>query len=120
MTGKVDAMTEKVKYCDSILSSKNSVPVSVIARDYGLSAVTFNRILNALRIQYKVGGTWLLYQKYTGRGYTQSHTYYTITGTAVIYTHWTPLGRYFLYNTLLRHGIVPMVDGIGVNDSVFA
>lgn len=112
LQGEVNSLTPKAQYCDVILQCKNTVPVSIIAKDYGYSAVTFNRLLHDLRIQYKMSGTWLLYQRFAGQGYTQSRTYYTANGIAVTHTHWTQKGRMFLYNTLRCEGVLPMIERI--------
>lgn len=108
----VKTLAPKAQYCDVILQCKSTVPVSIIAKDYGYSAVAFNRLLHNLNIQYKLGKTWLLYQCFAGEGYTQSHTYYTADGIAVVHTHWTQKGRMFLYNALRREGILPMIEHI--------
>jgi Prophage antirepressor len=112
LQGEVTALTPKAQYCDVILQCKNTVPVSIIAKDYGYSAVVFNRLLHDLRIQYKMSGTWLLYQRFAGQGYTQSRTYYTADRIAVVHTHWTQKGRMFLYNTLRREGILPIIEHV--------
>lgn len=107
---KLEAAAPKARYYDLILQSGNAVQVSVIAKDYGMTAVAFNRLLHCLGIQYKIGGTWLLYQRYANEGYTKSRTYHIPSGTAVIHTHWTQNGRFFLYDTLLREGIAPLME----------
>lgn len=117
LQGEVNSLAPKAQYCDIILQCKNTVPVSIIAKDYGYSAVAFNRLLHNLRIQYKMSGIWLLYQRFAGEGYTQSRTYYTTDGIAVVHTHWTQKGRMFLYNTLRREGILPMIEHIDALDS---
>ena len=117
LQGEVNLLTPKAQYCDVILQCKNTVPVSIVAKDYGYSAVAFNRLLHDLRIQYKCGKTWLLYQHFAGQGYTQSRTYYTADGVAVIHTHWTQKGRMFLYHALHREGILPMIERIEALES---
>jgi len=112
LQGEVNSLAPKAQYCDVILQCKNTVPVSIVAKDYGYSAVAFNRLLHSLRIQYKCGKTWLLYQCFAGQGYTQFRTYYTADGIAVIHTHWTQKGRMFLYHALHREGILPMIERI--------
>lgn len=107
LSDSVTALTPKARYCEMVLQSKNIVPVGVIAKDYGMSAISFNKLLNGLRIQYKTGGTWVLYQQYTGKGYTKSYTYRVNEYTSAIHTYWTQKGRLFLYGILKKHDIFP-------------
>lgn len=101
----------KVNYCDLVLKSPNAVPISLIAKDYGLSAIAFNKLLHKLGIQYKQCGTWLLYQEYAGFGYTKSSTYLDeATGFTKMNTRWTQKGRLFLYQTLKANDILPLIE----------
>lgn len=101
----------KASYYDVILQSKSLVSISKIAKDYGLSGTKLNQLLNDWGIQYKQGGTWLLYQKYAPLGYTQSQTVeYNGGEGSRLHTKWTQKGRLFLHNLLTNHGYVPMVE----------
>ncbi|MCL2409609.1 MAG: phage antirepressor KilAC domain-containing protein [Oscillospiraceae bacterium] len=110
LTEFAEELAPKALYCDTILQSENLIPVSLIAKDYGYSAVGFNNLLHELRIQFKIGGCWLLYQEYAKKGYTQTRTYYVKKKASVIHTYWTQKGRLFLYETLKRHGIFPLIE----------
>jgi prophage antirepressor-like protein len=103
-------MAPKAIYCDLILQTKNAVPVSLIAKDYGMSAAAFNLLLNDFGVQYKVGGTWLLYQHYAGKGYTKTRTYWLSKVKSVMHTCWTQKGRLFLYDFLGDFGILPRME----------
>jgi len=106
---KINAeLAPKASYYDRILQCKNAVPVSLIAKDYGMSAAAFNRLLHDFGIQYKISGTWLLYQEYAGKGYTQTKTYHYGESAAAMHTCWTQRGRLFLYDFLLNEGIEPL------------
>ena len=68
-------LSVKANYYDRILQSKNSVPVTQIAKDYGMTAIAFNRMLHDYGIQYSIRNSWVLYAEYANLGYTQSKTY---------------------------------------------
>ena len=115
---QIAEMEPKVSYYDKVLQSKDPVKTSIIAKDYGYSAQSFNQLLKDLKVQYKQGDIWLLYQKYAGNGYTQTKTYayddkvHGCTGTSC-WTHWTQKGRLFLYDLLKANGILPTIE---IND----
>ncbi len=109
-------MEPKASYYDKVLASPDPMLISVIAKDYGKSAKWFNATLHTLGIQYKLDGTWLLYQKYAEQGYTKSYTHtYTdklgMTHTTIT-TCWTQKGRLFLYDLLRKHDILPVMERI--------
>lgn len=110
----ITEMQPKVSYVDTILQCKDTVQVTIIAQDYGKSAKAFNVLLRNMQIQRKVGTTWVVRAKYLQCGYVQSETfeYPHSDGTkgARVYTKWTQKGRLFLYETLKKHGILPLVE----------
>ena len=110
-------LSVKAKYYDRILQSKNSVPVTQIAKDYGMSAIAFNRMLHDFGIQYSIRNSWVLYAEYANLGYTQSKTYAIDEDKAVMHTCWTQAGRIFLYNFLAERGIMPMCEREGFDDT---
>lgn len=106
-----EKLAEKCGYLDRILESKNAIPVTVIAKDYGMSAQVFNDLLHFLGIQYKLkSGTWVLYQKYADCGYTKSRTYQYDEDKTAVHTYWTQSGRLFLYDHLKKYGYLPMCE----------
>lgn len=104
----------RLSYLDTILSSTDTVSITQIAADYGMSAVAMNRLLNKLGVQHKISGQWILYQKHMKNGYTKSHTSEikrSSGGTKVVMnTKWTQKGRLFLYNLLNENGYSPQMD----------
>jgi len=106
----VAELAPRARYFDIITQTHNAVAVSVIAKDYGMTAASFNKLLHGLRIQYKVGDTWLPYQPYAGQGYTRTRTYYINEEKTSVHTYWTQKGRFFLYDTLRKYGVVPLME----------
>lgn len=104
----------KADYVDMILKCQSLVLTTQIAKDYGMSARAFNKLLHELGIQYKVGDQWVLYAKYQACGYVHSTTYeYTRRGGIVgvkMRTEWTQKGRLFLYETLKKEGYLPLIE----------
>lgn len=85
----IQELQPKATYYDLVLQNKSLVAISVIAKDYGMSAKKLNKILHELKIQFKQGKTWLLYQKYAGKGYTQSKTHTIDADYSKMHTYWT-------------------------------
>ena len=110
LLGRVEQLAPKALYHDIILQCPDAVQVSIIAKDYGMGAAAFNKLLHRLKIQFRIGRTWLLYQDYQGNGYTVTNTYTKNGITTLIHTCWTQKGRFWLYELLKSHGIVPMAE----------
>lgn len=107
---QIAEMQPKASYYDLILQNKNTVPITQIAKDYGMSGRKFNELLHELGVQYKFRKTWLLYQQYAECGYTQSRTYAIDESRSVMHTYWTQKGRLFLYDLLKNEGILPVIE----------
>ena len=104
----------KVSYYDEILSSKDTITITQIAKDYGMSAISMNRLLHDLGIQFKQSGQWMLYQKYAEMGYTKSKTVPIVYSNGEhgnkINTQWTQKGRLFLYELLKKDNVLPLIE----------
>lgn len=104
----------KADYVNQILKSTSSVKTTQIAKDYGMSARAFNKLLHELGIQYRVGDQWVLYAKYQACGYVRSVTYeYRHRDGRLdvkMCTEWTQKGRLFLYETLKKEGYLPLME----------
>ena len=110
---KIEADKPKVRYYDIILQCEELLTPTQIAKDYGMSAIKFNRLLNEQHIQFRQGKKWILYQKYADLGWGQNQTseYYTDYGfncdTALRYTQ---VGRRGIYDKLKASGILPICE----------
>lgn len=110
----IEELQPKASYYDVILQCKDLISTTKIAKDYGMSARGFNKMLKDYGIQYKQGDTWVLYSKYQGYGYTQTktHNYLGSDGNTHVnvHTYWTQKERLFLYEFLKKNGILPSVE----------
>ena len=81
---------------DLLVHSNKTYTASELATECGFnSARSFNKDLEERKIQYKVNGTWKLYSKYDGKGYTETKQT-EINGITIYNTRWTGEGRKFL------------------------
>lgn len=95
----------KLEYHDKVLMSADTYTTNQIAKELGLSAITLNKKLKSLGVQYRQSGQWLLYAKYQNKGYTKTHTYtftHVTTGQpgTKMRTVWTEKGRKFIHELL--------------------
>ena len=107
---QITELQPKAEYTDIILQCKDLVTMTVIAKDYGKSAVFMNELLHKLGVQYKESGVWFLYQKYAECGYTRTKTFNVGDNNAKIHTYWTQKGRLFIYNLLKENGYLPVME----------
>ena len=104
-------MLPKAEYCDAVLKSESLIATNVIAKDYGMHAARFNKMLENMGVQYKRGGIWELKAAYQDQGYAQSATFQRDgSNNTFIWLKWTEKGRKFLYDFLKSHEIVPMSE----------
>lgn len=110
----IGELKPKADYTDRILQNKGLVTITAIAKDYGMSAKSFNKKLYELGVQFKQSKQWFLYSKYQECGYTHSdtveYTHKDGTKDVTMNTKWTQKGRLFLYNLLKENNIVPVIE----------
>ena len=122
LTQAIQTLEPKTNYCDIIPACPDTVPVTQIAKDYGMTGEAFNQLLHKHKIRYKLGGTWVLYAEYADKGYTQSKTF-TKTDKrgikrAFMHTYWTQTGRFFLYNKLKKNDVYPAIEKLQFEEEV--
>ena len=114
-TKQLKEAAPKVEYFDTVLQSDSLHCANIIAKELGMSAVSLNRKLKDLGVQYKQGDTWVLYHKHQGKGYTRTRTHhYTDSRTGeqrtAVHTYWTERGRMFIHRLARKHGFGQMAE----------
>lgn len=108
---RVNELTPKATYYDLVLQNNSLLSITKIAKDYGWSGTKMNHFLHENKVQFKQGDTWLLYQKYADKGYTQSKTNIVDGGKkTVMHTYWTQKGRLFIYELMKSKGYLPVIE----------
>lgn len=111
---ELEEATKNADYLDLILQTKDSLTITQIARDYGMSARKMNQLLKQERIQRIVNGQWVLYAKYIGKGYISSRTFDYVGKDGKPHSNmttvWTQLGRRFIYDKLKAIDVLPIIE----------
>lgn len=110
---KREADEPKCVFYDNVLQAQDLIPMTLIAKDYGMSATRMNSMLYAFGVQYRMNcGTWVLYADYQDLGYTQTVTIFPRYDyeNPILVMYWTHAGREFLYRFLKERGIVPVTE----------
>lgn len=104
----------KAEYYDSQMRNPGLMTVTEIAKDYGWSGSHMNQMLKELKVIYRQGSHWVLYQKYANKGYGQYEPYPFKDSdgkqNAKNNLKWTQKGRKFIYDLLAEHGIRPILE----------
>ena len=113
---QVHELAPKATYYDLILNCKDLIATTVIAKDYGMSARSLNKLLSEKGVQYFLTGQkiWCLKQDYADKGYMQTKTHNYLGNDGESHSkqsnYWTQKGRIFLYDFLKNLGILPIIE----------
>lgn len=114
LSDTISQMQPKISYYDRILASTQTMTVTQLAQDYGMSAKRFNSLLYNIGIQHKVNEQWILYAKYLQCGYVHSKVVEIPRRDGTVFvknnTEWTQKGRLFLYEELKKRNVLPQIE----------
>ena len=113
----INEMKPKVDFYDRAMDSSNVVPMTVIAKDFGMSANELHILLAKLQVIYRVMDTWVLHKPYQNRGLTATKSLVTLTDQfgnihydVEIATYWTEKGRLMIYGILAANNQFPLAE----------
>lgn len=101
ITYLTDEIKELKVQNNRLIHSKKTYTTTEIAKELNIkSATSLNKKLEAMRIQYKVNGTWVLCSDYAENEYTDIKQGESDSGHIYYDRRWTGLGRDFLIELL--------------------
>lgn len=113
-TGEGGALGKEKTYADIVSEQTEPLTITRIAKDFGLSAIRLNELLESLKIQYRVYGTWRLESDYLDKDLVvyETHGYHDHEGNhqEAYRMKWTQKGRLFIYEQLKKASILPLCE----------
>ena len=103
---EIKVLKPKAEFTDKFLQDDTLYKATDIAKEVGMTATKFNRLLEGLGIQFKQGGKWYITSEHDGNGYTKPYTFEYKEGKIQTQMRWTSKGRKFILNTLESLGII--------------
>ena len=104
------SLLKKAKAFDEFMQSRSLFPISIIAKNFGLSAKALNKYLHEKGVQYCRGKVWFLYDTYQDRGYT-GYGWYSYSEDlkgrpkSRAHMYWTAKGLNFIRDLLIADGL---------------
>ena len=96
----IEQQKPAVEYHDKVLATENGILTTEIAAELGMSAIKLNRALEAMRVQRKVSGRWVLTVGYLGQGYDIEATHVDDNGTSRHSMKWSEKGRKLIHELM--------------------
>ena len=103
---EIKVLKPKAEFTDKFLQDDTLYKATDIAKEVGMTAAKFNRLLEGLGIQFKQGGKWYITSEYDGNGYTKPYTFEYKEGKIQTQMRWSSRGRKFILDTLESLGII--------------
>ncbi len=104
LTKTVAVLEPKAHYCDEVLNSVSCLTTTQVAKGLEMTAIELNRRLCEMGIQFIQSGQYMLYEKYSRRGYAQNRTYSYYDNDGEMHTRsylvWTERGREFIHKIM--------------------
>lgn len=101
----------KADYTEAVLESDEKLTSELIAKEYGHSARWLHETMKSFDAMYRRGKRhWYMKTPFDKEGYRVSETVMLERGKTVVNHYWTQKGRWFIYNTLKAHGILPLKE----------
>ena len=75
LKSKITNLTPLAEYTTKVLKSDEALPITLVAKEYGMTAQAFNKLLNKFKILFKKGKRWNPYKTFAPLGWFMNQTY---------------------------------------------
>ena len=103
---EIKVLKPKAEFTEKFLQDDTLYKATDIAKEVGMTATKFNKLLEGLGIQFKQGGKWYITSEYDGNSYTKPYTFEYKEGKFQTQMRFTSKGRKFILDTLESLGII--------------
>ena len=103
---EIKVLKPKAEFTDKFLQDDTLYKATDIAKEVGMTATKFNKLLEGLGIQFKQGGKWYITSEYDGNSYTKPYTFEYKEGKFQTQMRFTSKGRKFILDTLESLGVI--------------
>lgn len=97
----INQLKPDATYCREVLQAPNTMAITVIAKEYGMSGKALNKILCDEKIQRPMSGTYVLNSPYDKMGYAELETVPTPNGSRR-QLKWYEKGRHMIHTLLAK------------------
>ena len=103
---EIKVLKPKAEFTEKFLQDDTLYKATDIAKEVGMTATKFNKLLEGLGIQFKQGGKWYITSEYDGNSYTKPYTFEYKEGKFQTQMRFTSKGRKFILDTLESLGVI--------------
>lgn len=106
---KVDELEPKAERYEDLTNCEGLFTATELAKDYGMTAIAFNKLLHQQGIQYKAGNIWVPYRAYQNEGFLRTVNYKPDNSDRTVQqSRWTMKGKEFVYELFRSLDIHPL------------
>ena len=106
----IEKYETKVEYMKKYINGTGLFTATDLAKEFGMSAYQFNKLLELYGYIYKQNGKWVINQHYAHLGVMKAHDITSKRGITKTVFYWTESGRYFVYTIFTSLGLSQLRD----------
>lgn len=106
---RIAVLEPKAERYEDLTNCEGLFTATELAKDYGMTAIAFNKLLHQQGIQYKAGNIWVPYRAYQNEGFLRTVNYKPDNSDRTVQqSRWTMKGKEFVYELFRSLDIHPL------------